>query len=52
MRFADAIFRRFGVKYDPDHVGRIMHRLGLRERNRRRAAEVPAPVIAPQQMAS
>ena len=33
-RFADAIFARFGVRYDPDHVGRIMHRLGLRERSR------------------
>jgi len=35
-RFADAIFVRFGVRYDPDHVGRIMHRLGLRERTRQR----------------
>ena len=33
-RFAEAIFARFGVRYDPDHVGRIMHRLGLRERMR------------------
>jgi putative transposase len=41
-RFADAIQSRFGVRYDPDHVGRIMHRLGLRERTRarRRAVEV------------
>jgi len=41
-RFADAIQSRFGVRYDPDHVGRIMHRLGLRERrrNRRRMPEV------------
>lgn len=31
-RFADAIFARFGVRYDPDHVGRIMHRLGLKPR--------------------
>lgn len=35
-RFAEAIFTRFGVRYDPDHVGRIMHRLGLRVRARRR----------------
>jgi len=35
-RFADAIFARFSVRYDPDHVGRIMHRLGLRERSRSR----------------
>src|SRR5664279_1639626 len=42
MRFAEAIQRRFGVRYDPDHVGRIMHRLGLRERmrQRRRVADV------------
>lgn len=41
-RFAQAIFARFGVRYDPDHVGRIMHRLGLRERSRsrKRVAEV------------
>jgi transposase len=40
--FAEAIFARFGVRYDPDHVGRIMHRLGLRERARprRRAPQV------------
>jgi len=37
-RFAAAIFNHFGVRYDPDHVGRIIHRLGLREpvRTRRR----------------
>jgi transposase len=34
-RFADAIQARFGIRYDPDHVGRIMHRLGLRDRLRR-----------------
>jgi len=34
-RFAKAIFARLGVRYDPDHVGRIMHRLGLRERSHR-----------------
>ena len=41
-RFAEAIQTRFGVHYDPDHVGRIMHRLGLRERrrNRRRIQDV------------
>jgi transposase len=31
-RFAEAIFRTFGVRYDPDHAGRIIHRLGLRPR--------------------
>jgi putative transposase len=35
-RFAEAIHTRFGIRYDPDHVGRIMHRLGLRERGRAR----------------
>ena len=35
-RFADTIFATFGVRYDPDHAGRIMHRLGLRERRRSR----------------
>jgi transposase len=39
-RFSEAIQARFGVHYDPDHAGRIMHRLGLRERLRsRRVAE-------------
>ncbi|HYW41759.1 MAG TPA: helix-turn-helix domain-containing protein [Bryobacteraceae bacterium] len=38
-RFAEAIRVRFGVQYDPDHVGRIMHRLGLRERRRSRRGE-------------
>src|ERR1044072_7160728 len=36
VRFADAIYARFNVRYDPDHVGRIMHRLGLRDRKRSR----------------
>lgn len=29
-RLAQAIEGRFGIRYDPDHVGRLMHRLGLR----------------------
>ena len=33
-KFADAIMARFAIKYDPDHAGRIMHRLGLRERRK------------------
>jgi transposase len=37
-RFADVIFTNFGVRYDPDHAGRIMHRLGLRQRRRAKAA--------------
>ncbi len=36
MRLAEAIHARFGIRYDPDHVGRIMHRLGLRDRKRTR----------------
>ena len=41
QRFAEAIFVRFGVRYDPDHVGRIMHRLGLRDRKRKAVEPVP-----------
>jgi putative transposase len=49
-RFADAIFARFAVRYDPDHVGRIMHRLGLRERTRQRSrvAGVAYPQFLPE----
>ena len=36
-RLAEAIHIRLGIKYDPDHVGRLMHRLGLRD-GRARAA--------------
>ena len=46
-RFADAIFARFGVRYDPDHVGRIMHRLGLRQRTRQHS-HVSTAVSFPQ----
>jgi transposase len=28
-RMAEAIFARFAVRYDPDHVGRLLHRLNL-----------------------
>ena len=42
-RFATAIHHRFGVRYDPDHVGRIMHQLGLRPRHR---VEEPAAITA------
>ena len=31
-RLAEAIERKFGVRYDQDHVGRLMHKFGLRER--------------------
>ena len=39
-RFAEAIHAKFGIRYDPDHVGRIMHRLGLRARTRKRRSLV------------
>jgi putative transposase len=31
-RLAAAIERHFGIRYDQDHVGRLMHKFGLRER--------------------
>jgi putative transposase len=31
-RLAIAIDRQFGIRYDQDHVGRLMHKFGLRER--------------------
>jgi transposase len=47
-RFAEAIFARFGVRYDPDHAGRIMHRLGLRERRHtRRVADAHYTFVDP-----
>jgi len=33
------------VRYDPDHVGRIMHRLGLRDRKRARHVAENVAVI-------
>jgi transposase len=50
QRFAEAIFARFAVRYDPDHVGRIMHRLGLRDRKHveERQADVTMPAPAPE----
>src|ERR1039458_7744045 len=48
LRFAEAIHRRFGVRYDPDHVGRIMHRLGPRTRPHRRGEG--AAFLAPAQI--
>jgi transposase len=41
--FADAIFALFGIRYDPDHAGRIMHRLGLRDKREKRV--IVEPVI-------
>ncbi|MDP9055216.1 MAG: helix-turn-helix domain-containing protein [Acidobacteriota bacterium] len=31
-RLAAAIDKQFGIHYDQDHVGRLMHKFGLRER--------------------
>lgn len=35
-RLAAVIEARFGVRYDHDHVGRLMHKLGLRDSGRGR----------------
>ncbi len=43
-RLAQAIEQRFGVHYDPDHVGRLMYRLGLRQRR----VPIPRPQIVEQ----
>ncbi|HWF09723.1 MAG TPA: helix-turn-helix domain-containing protein [Bryobacteraceae bacterium] len=42
-RLALAIEKRFGVRYDQDHVGRLMHKFGLRER---RFVYAPVPGFA------
>jgi transposase len=39
-RIADLIEREFGVRHHPDHVGRILHQLGLSwQKPRRRASQ-------------
>lgn len=44
VRLATAIEKTFGVRYDNDHVGRLMSKLGLRSpRQRRRFVETAAP---------
>jgi len=47
VRFAEAIWGRFQVRYDPDHAGRILHRLGLRERRKRHRRGPELVYIAP-----
>jgi transposase len=42
-RLATAIEKQFGIRYDQDHVGRLMHKFGLRER---RFVYAPAAVPA------
>ena len=32
-RFAEVVHARFGIKYDSDHMGRIINRLGLRDKS-------------------
>lgn len=50
-RFAEVIERVFGIRYDRDHVGRLLHKFGLRaRRNARPAIEMPA--VAQQQEAA
>src|ERR1700690_4049145 len=45
-RLAQAIERRFAIRYDPDHVGRLMHRLGLRSKPvPATAAETPCEIF-------
>ncbi len=47
VRLAVAIEKTFGVRYDNDHVGRLMSKLGLRSpRQRRRFLDTPAPAPA------
>ena len=49
-RFAAAIQVHFAIRYDPDHVGRIMHRLGLRDS--RHVAPPPIEQTSPMSIAS
>ena len=44
-RLAHAIEARFGIHYDPDHVGRLMNRLGLRSKNSGSRPDVYRPGI-------
>ena len=46
-RLAEAIERKFGIRYDRDHVGRLMYKFGLRE-HRFVYAPVAAPAVAPE----
>lgn len=42
-KLAQVIEQKFGVRYDQDHVGRLLHKLGLRTRRR----PAPAPGYVP-----
>jgi transposase len=50
--FAEAVFQRFGVRYDPDHAGRIIHRLGLPTKPRKKRTVEEAPAFELVRMAS
>ena len=43
-KLAEAIQKKFGIRYDQDHVGRLMHKFGLRER---RFSYAPLEAMAP-----
>lgn len=44
-RLAEAIEKGFGIRYDCDHVGRLMHKFGLREKRAMRARRVVQQVV-------
>jgi transposase len=47
-KLAEAIERRFGIRYDRDHVGRLLHKFGLRQRRFVYApAYVPSVPVSP-----
>lgn len=47
VRVAEVIERMFGVRYDPDHIGRLLHRLGWsHQKPARRAVERDEKAIA------
>ena len=47
-KLAEAIERRFGIRYDQDHVGRLLHKFGLRQRRFVYApAYVPLAPVSP-----
>ncbi len=49
-KLAQVIELKFAVRYDQDHVGRLLHKLGLRTRRRPVAAPSYAPSIYTQNM--
>ena len=50
-RFAEVVNLQFGIKYDSDHMGRIIHKLGLRDKSSAApmvaTLAMPTPVTAP-----